>query len=260
MGLITKFHIPWRLGAWAVILAGMMKPLLRLLHLAPYGADELFLALVTCGATAVALGLLWRPLALLPLLPLAVVIWFFRDPERNIPQAAELLLAPADGRVTDVQEVEEAEFIGGRALRIGIFLSPLNVHVNRAPCEGIVRLVRGKAGEFLPAYDRRAPERNESVVLGLECVGGVRLVVKQISGMLARRIVCEAEPGQVLGRGERYGMIKFGSRTELYVPLSLGPEPLVVPGDRVQGGVSPCVRVDLRLQVEPLTTKLIADV
>ena len=139
---------------------------MRLVCLAEYGADEFLLALLACAAAACALRLLNPWLALLPLFPFAVVVWFFRDPERRAPDDPELLVAPADGTVTDIEEVDEPAFIGGKALRIGIFLSPFNVHVNRAPCAGVVRYLDYKAGEFLPAYNPAAPQRNEARVPG----------------------------------------------------------------------------------------------
>ena len=220
-----------------------MKRLLRILGLAEYGGDELLIALLACGSAACALAL-WLNVwfALLPLVPFAVVLWFFRDPERQAPDLPQTLLAPADGTVSDVVEVDEPDYIQGRALRIGIFLSPFNVHVNRAPCACKVDFLRYKAGEFLPAYNKEAPHRNESASLGVQVPGGTRLVVKQITGVLARRIICEVRPSQSLAAGQRYGMIKFGSRTELYVPLGAAPEALVKVGDKVQGGLTPCCK------------------
>ncbi|MCY3019090.1 MAG: phosphatidylserine decarboxylase, partial [Planctomycetota bacterium] len=216
--------------------------MMRFLKLAEYGADEFVLATVACAAAAVALRLLNPWLALLPLLPYAIVVWFFRDPERQGPDAADVLLAPADGTVADIQEVEEPEFVGGKALRIGIFLSPFSVHVNRAPCRGTVQFVTYKAGEFLPAYNPDAPVRNESVTLGLVTDAGLRLLVKQISGVLARRVVCAVRPGDALARGQRYGMIKLGSRTELYIPAGAVAACAVAVGSKVKGGLSPCCR------------------
>jgi len=216
---------------------------MRLLGLAEYGADEFLLATVACGAAAFALYLVHPWLALAPLLPYAIVVWFFRDPERRSPTDAGLLLAPADGTVTDIEEVDEPAFIGGRAVRIGIFLSPFSVHVNRAPCAGVVRYLEYRAGEFLPAYNPQAPQRNEAVCLGLEASGGLRLLVKQISGVLARRIVCAAQPGDALVAGQRYGMIKFGSRTELYIPASALAVCAVTRGSKVKGGLTPCCKL-----------------
>ena len=212
--------------------------------MAEYGCDELLLATLACSSVAYALAILVSmKLAFLPLIPFAIVLWFFRDPERTGPQEPDTLLAPADGTVTDIMEVDEFEFIQGNAVRIGIFLSPLNVHVNRAPCAGIVRSVVFKAGEFLPAYNPKAPERNESITLGLELPDAMRIQVKQVSGILARRIICDVKLGETLSRGQRYGMIKFGSRTELYIPANSVDKILVSLGDKVKGGESVCCRL-----------------
>lgn len=214
-----------------------MRRVLRALGLAEYGGDELFIASVACGALACALYLYLTPYAApLALLPWLLIVWFFRDPDRRLPDSQEAMVAPADGRVLDIQEVDGPAYMGGRALRIGIFLSPLDVHVNRTPCEGVVEHVRYQTGEFLPAYNPKAPERNESVELGMVTAEGLKVLVKQITGVLARRIVCVARVGTRLERGARYGMIKFGSRTEVYVPLSSGYRPAVSVGGRVRGG------------------------
>ncbi|MGD0090691.1 MAG: phosphatidylserine decarboxylase [Planctomycetota bacterium] len=216
---------------------------MRFFSLAEYGADEFLLALCACAAAACALRLLNPWLAPLPLLPFAVVVWFFRDPERRVPDNPELLMAPADGTVTDIEELDEPAFIGRKALRIGIFLSPFDVHVNRVPCAGVVRYLDYRVGEFLPAYNPAAAQRNEALCLGLESAGGLRLLIKQISGVLARRIVCRVQPGDVLAPGQRYGMIKFGSRTELYVPADAVAICIVARGSKVKGGLSPCCKL-----------------
>ncbi|MCZ7648147.1 MAG: phosphatidylserine decarboxylase [Planctomycetota bacterium] len=211
--------------------------MLKRLRLAEWSGDELFLATVSCGALAWALGTLLHPaLAVLPALPWLIVVYFFRDPERRRPAEPGLLLAPADGTVMDIEELYEPRFFDGRALRIGIFLSPLNVHVNRMPCAGVVAYLRYAAGEFLPAYNPAAPTRNEAMELGLLSTEGLPVLVKQITGVLARRIVCDARIGQVYASGQRYGMIKFGSRTELYVPAGAPYRVQVKVGDKVRGG------------------------
>jgi phosphatidylserine decarboxylase len=214
-----------------------MRRLLRAMGLAEHGGDELLITALTCIALAWVLDLtlgVWAvPVAAIPWF---FMLWFFRDPERRVPDRDDALLAPADGRVQDIEEVDAPSYMGGRALRIGIFLSPLDVHVNRVPCEGTVEHLRYLAGEFLPAYNPKAPERNEAVELGLSTPTGMKVLVKQITGVLARRIVCAVRPGARLARGARYGMIKFGSRTELYVPLDAGFRATVEIGDRVRGG------------------------
>lgn len=219
---------------------------MRTFGLAEYGGDELLICLIACLGAAASFYRWVHPLtAIVPLIPLAIVFWFFRDPNRKGNAPDDVMLSPADGTVTDIIEVDEPDFIGGRALRIGIFLSPFNVHVNRSPCAGTVRYSKFKAGEFLPAYNPQAPERNESCSLGLELGNGTRVIVKQITGVLARRIICEAHSGGLLARGQRYGMIKFGSRTELYIPLTAGPKSLVKVDDKVRGGETPFCSIRL---------------
>jgi len=155
----------------------------------------------------------------------AALVWtlmFFRDPERSCPSDANLLLAPADGRITDIEQVQEGDFINGPALRIGIFLSIFNVHINRAPCSVKVERITYKKGKYINAMNPQSGRMNESNNLGLVRTDSPedRLLVRQISGAIARRIVCATAEGRELAGGERFGMIKFGSRTELYVPIS----------------------------------------
>lgn len=224
-----------------------MRKLMRSIGMAEYGWDELLIA-TTAVAVAVMLLRIFLPprfyvFSWLPLILLAIVVWFFRDPNRTGPDDPNTLLSPADGTVADIEELEVPDFIGGKALRIGIFLSPLNVHVNRVPCEGTARFIKFKSGEFLPAYDPKAPERNESASLGLVSSNGRKTMIKQITGLLARRIVCEVQDGDTFARGQRYGMIKFGSRTELYVPLTDKPVSAVKIGDTVKGGQTVLCRV-----------------
>lgn len=156
---------------------------------------------------------------------------FFRDPERTAPALPGAVLAPADGRVMGVAEVEDRWV--GPAVRVSIFLSPLDVHVNRAPTAGIVRGVEYVPGRFLAAYRPEASEQNERCTIALES-DATRLAVRQISGVLARRIVCRVRPGDKLLAGQRYGLIRFGSRTDLLLPR--GTELRVQVGDRVRGG------------------------
>ena len=156
---------------------------------------------------------------------------FFRDPERTAPALPGAVLAPADGKVMGIAEVEDRWV--GRAVRLSIFLSPLDVHVNRAPAAGLVRDVEYVPGRFLAAYKPEASEQNERCTVALEA-DAARLSVRQISGVLARRIVCRARPGDKLQAGQRYGLIRFGSRTDLLVPA--GTELRVQVGDRVRGG------------------------
>ena len=148
------------------------------------------------------------------------ILAFFRDPYREPPSDKNLLLAPADGRVTDIEIVDEENFIGQKAMRIGIFLSIFSTHINRAPCNAKVETITYKKGKYKNALSPQSGRINESNNLGLIRTESPqqRLIVRQISGAIARRIVCKASEGQVLTGGEKFGMIKFGSRTELYLP------------------------------------------
>lgn len=156
---------------------------------------------------------------------------FFRDPERFAPTTPGAVLAPADGRVMGVEET--ADPFVGPAVRVSIFLSPLDVHVNRAPIAGLVVDTAYTPGRFLAAYDPDAGELNERCAVRLQGEGA-RVTVMQIAGVVARRIVCRVGAGDKLAAGERFGMIRFGSRTDCYMPR--GSEVRVSPGDRVRGG------------------------
>jgi phosphatidylserine decarboxylase len=178
-----------------------------------------------------------------------LLVWslsFFRDPERVVPAEKSLLMAPADGKVTDVEVVED-DFIDGPALRIGVFLSIFSAHINRAPCNVKVEKIMHKKGRYKNAMNPDAGRINESNNLYLVRTDrpNDRLIVRQISGAIARRIVCKASVGQELACGQRFGMIKFGSRTELYVPARKDVKCLIQIGDKVKAGISPMVRYEL---------------
>jgi phosphatidylserine decarboxylase len=176
------------------------------------------------------------------LLGLTEVLWFFRDPERPIPSDPAALISPADGTVTHIEEVDEPDF--GRALRISIFLSVFNVHVNRMPRSGRVTEVRYFPGLFLDARNSECAVRNEQLWIDFEdAATGKPVRVKQISGAIARRIVCWLKPGDTPGRGERLGMIKFGSRTDVLLPVGLADTVDVKVGDSVKGGSSILLRL-----------------
>lgn len=162
-------------------------------------------------------------------------IFFFRNPERIIPEGDEMVVSPADGKVMDVTTVNEGLFIKGNAKRVRIFLSLFNVHINRAPVSGKVGFIKQVAGKFLPAYKDEVSFKNQRNYIGLETDFG-RVLVVQITGLVARRLVCWVESGNVLQRGERFGLIRFGSCTEIYLPVET--EILVKIGDSVKGGES----------------------
>jgi phosphatidylserine decarboxylase len=202
---------------------------------------SLLLAAVSGLLAAAALLVHWAFwLALLaPALLWLEVLWFFRDPERVIPADPAALVSPADGTVTDVGEVDEPDFPGGRALRISIFLSIFNVHVNRIPRAGRVKAIRYFPGAFLDARNPQSAIRNEQLWIDLEELDPPRLVrVKQISGAIARRIVCWLRPGDVVHKGQRLGMIKLGSRTDVLLPVGELFAVQVKIGDKVKGGTT----------------------
>jgi phosphatidylserine decarboxylase len=181
----------------------------------------------------------------------AILIWalmFFRDPERRCPADNNLLIAPADGRITEIETIDETSFIKGPAQRIGIFLSIFDAHINRAPCNVRVEKITYKKGKYLNAMNPQSGRLNESNELDLVRTDNPRdkLIVRQISGAIARRIVCAAAEGQKLAGGERFGMIKFGSRTELYVPVRENAKCVVKIGDKVKAGLTPLVKYEIR--------------
>lgn len=184
---------------------------------------------IACGLWALGWSI---PAALLAGIALAC-LFFFRDPERVTPSLGGAIVAPADGRVVAVEEVTDP-FVG-EGVRVSIFLSPLDVHVNRAPLGGLVTDVEYRPGRFVAAFRTEASEANERCTLHLQGEAA-RVTVTQIAGILARRIVCRARAGDKLEPGERFGLICFGSRTDLVVPN--GTELRVRRGERVRGGES----------------------
>jgi phosphatidylserine decarboxylase len=145
---------------------------------------------------------------------------FFRDPERRIPKGENLIIAPADGKVVVVKKTHVNEFFNSDVWQVSIFMSPLNVHVNRNPISGVVKHTRYVQGEYFAAFEDKASEKNEQMIVGLENVHG-KVMMKQIAGFIARRIVCPLKSGDTVNAGERFGMIKFGSRVDVFLPLSV---------------------------------------
>jgi phosphatidylserine decarboxylase len=225
------------------------------LRLARAGLAELvlfsLLFAALCGVSIV-LGLwvhpwLFAPLAILGPLWL-FILSFFRDPERVIPTDPDAIVSPADGTVREVGEVEAPDFPGGRAYLVSIFLSVFNVHVNRLPRSGRVTAVQYYPGCFLDARRPECGVRNEQLWIDLEEASGTPLRIKQIAGAIARRIVCWLRPGDEVRRGDRLGMIKFGSRTDLLLPVNAVGEVLVRVGDKVRGGSTILLRLETPAQ------------
>ncbi|NLY01963.1 MAG: phosphatidylserine decarboxylase family protein [Rhodopirellula sp.] len=210
------------------------------LPLARWGLAELQLMGWPLAVAAVSLFWSYWYLAWVPLVLLGFLLYFFRDPPRRIPSDPGLLLSPADGRITEITRLDHDEHIGGSAVRIGIFLSLFDVHVNRSPCESRVVALRYSPGEFLNAINPCSARRNESMWIALEEESPPyrRMVVRQIAGAYARRIVCTLKTGESIGRGQKIGMIKLGSRTELIVPDEPQLRIEANVGDRVRGGAS----------------------
>jgi len=192
-------------------------------------------------AAAILVGWLAAPVWGLPCVMLAAFfLWFFRDPEREIPSTPGAVVSPADGKVTDVSVVTAD---GERRLRISIFLNVFDVHVNRSPIAGVIREVRYQRGKFLNAMNANSAEQNEQNIVTVEGEGQT-VVFKQIAGLLARRIVFDKNVGDSVERGERVGLIKFGSRTDLLLDVSARPQIKV--GERVKGGSSVLAYVEAK--------------
>ena len=168
--------------------------------------------------------------------------FFFRDPERAIPEGKGFFVSPADGKVILVKDVHEKEYLNSDVKEISIFMSPLDVHINRAPCDGKVSVVKYSPGKFMAAYKDDASVKNENIVMVLDAEKD-RMLVRQVAGFVARRAVCRVKAGDMLKRGERYGLIKFSSRLDVYLPKDAHIK--VRPGDRVRAGET-VIAVDSR--------------
>jgi phosphatidylserine decarboxylase len=205
--------------------------------LARWGLAEVQLMGWPLLAVTIALAFTWWYAAPITGALFLLVVSFFRDPTRHIPQEAGLLVSPADGKVVEVARLEQDEFVGEPAVRIAIFLTLFNVHVNRMPCRAKTIRLQYSPGQFLHADHPQASAQNESMWIGLEQDEAPyrRMVCRQVSGMVARRIVCDLRPGETLERGQKFGMIKFGSRTELIVPAE-GFEATVKVGQWIKAG------------------------
>ncbi len=186
-------------------------------------------------------GLVFWPIGLIFGALFGFSLYFFRDPDRVPPVDPVLLVSPADGKVLKVEDLENGPHYPGPFRKISIFMSPLDVHVNTIPCDGIVRELRYHPGKFFVASLDKASEENERNAVVLETPGGGRVAFTQIAGLVARRIVCYAKTGRAVRRGERYGMIRFGSRMEVCLPREW--EVLVETGQKVNATATPLARM-----------------
>jgi phosphatidylserine decarboxylase len=157
-------------------------------------------------------------LTAVPLTLMFFMVFFFRDPERNTPAEKDMFYAPADGKIILIEETEERELLNRRALVVSIFMSAFNVHVNRAPCDGTVKEVKHYPGKFIAAFKHESSMVNEHITMLLKTEHG-EIVIRQVAGLLARRAVCRAMPGDSLVQGQRFGIIKFSSRVDVFLPL-----------------------------------------
>ncbi len=212
---------------------------------------SLVLDVIVVVAIGVLFGVLAGVVAAVATLPISIfAVSFFRDPVRRADIETlddNVLYAPADGTVTDIVEIDDQR-LGGKALRVGIFLSVFSVHINRVPCRCKVVSVELKDGVYHDARDPRASEHNCAADMLLESQGApashlpAKLVVRQITGLIARRIVCNVKPGDTFDSGQQYGMIRFGSRTELIIPADTRAEVLVGVGQKVKAGNDELIR------------------
>jgi len=219
---------------------------MALYKLSRYGLREWAACTAVAAAGCAALGVmawLMSPLCLLAVPPIVLVwlwvTWFFRDPDRRVPAEPGVFVSPADGRVTDVTPLGPDSALGTDGIRVGVFMSIFDVHVNRAPCDGTIEGVEHRDGAFLDARKPEAASANESATIRLNhrhAGRDHRLIVRQVAGLIARRIVTDLREAQTVRRGERLGMIKFGSRLELLLPRELVGEVRVAVGDRAVAG------------------------
>ena len=200
---------------------------------------------IVLAAAALTAAVLWRswPLWLLAFVLMILAVWvayFFRDPERTGQRGGEVVIAPADGRIVMITEVDEPAFLHGKALRISIFMNVFNVHVNRYPVSGTVRFVHYNPGKFLNAATDKSSLENEQMSVGIEA-GTLRVLVRQIAGLVARRIVTYSREGDQVEQGERMGIIRFGSRVDVFLPTSAVPSVKV--GETTTAGTSVIARL-----------------
>ncbi len=184
---------------------------------------------------------LFLPLgAIIPVLLTAFMLYFFRDPDRNLPDEKDVFVSPADGKVILIRDMHESKYLKKDVKEVSIFMSPMDVHVNRAPCDGKVKEVVHNKGSFYAAYKDEASIKNDNIEMVLETEYG-DILVRQVAGFLARRAVCRKDPGDLLRRGERYGIIKFSSRLDIYLPseskMRVKVGDMVKAGETIVGGM-----------------------
>lgn len=200
----------------------------------PFAKEGIPFIGAAAGVTLLAGWLSWTVVAFGGAILTLFVAWFFRNPYRVVPQGTRLVVAPGDGKVIAIEEEFEPRFIKDRSIRVTIFLNVFDVHINRIPCEGVLEEVQYQPGLFLMASRPDATLRNEQNALMIRTVEGAKVLCVQVAGLIARRIVCWLLPGDRAVRGERFGLIRFGSRMDTFLPIETAVK--VTVGERVKGG------------------------
>ena len=200
----------------------------------PFAKEGFPFIAVTAGFTLIAVWLGWSAVAVATAISTLFVSWFFRNPPRVVPQGPRLVVSPGDGKVLAVEEEFEPRYLKERAIRISIFLNVFDVHINRLPCDGVIENVQYQPGLFLVASKPHATLQNEQNAVMIKTVEGAKVLCVQVAGLIARRIVWWVSPKDRAVRGERYGLIRFGSRMDTYVPAATLIK--IAVGDRVKGG------------------------
>lgn len=200
----------------------------------PFAKEGIPFIGVTAGVTLCAGWLGWALVAVVAACLTLFVSWFFRNPARMIPKGPGLVVAPGDGKVIAIEEEFEPRYLKERSVRVTIFLNVFDVHINRIPCEGVIEEVQYQPGLFLVASKPEATVKNEQNALMIKTVSGVKVLCVQVAGLIARRIVCWVSPKDRAVLGERFGLIRFGSRMDTFLPV--GTNLRVAVGDRVKGG------------------------
>lgn len=202
----------------------------------PIAVEGMPFILIGAGVTAISCLLGWFIVAILLGMFTFFVIWFFRNPEREIPKGDGIIVAPADGRIIEIREADEERILKNQALKISIFMNVFNVHVNRAPYAGKILNVFYNKGKFLAANKDKASMENEQNAVLLETPDGKRILFIQIAGLIARRIACWVKNGDIVERGQRFGLIRFGSRVDIYLPIEVKLQ--VSLGDKTKAGTT----------------------
>ncbi|HEU4685848.1 MAG TPA: phosphatidylserine decarboxylase family protein [Nitrospira sp.] len=200
----------------------------------PFAKEGIPFIGAAAGATLLAGSVGWTAVATVTGLTTLFVSWFFRNPSRVIPPGPNLIVAPGDGKVIAIEEEFEPRYLKDRSIRLTIFLNVFDVHINRMPCDGIVEDVQYQPGLFMVASNPDATIKNEQNALMIRAAQGAKVLCVQVAGLIARRIVCWVAPKERAVRGERFGLIRFGSRMDTFVPI--GSLIRVSVGDRVKGG------------------------